>query len=648
MNTRLKKVFLFLLFLINSLFSDAQYYDWARYFGQATAFSIKHDNAYNLYTCGFFEHTIDFNPFGTSMTLTAQGIGDIFVIKHNALGAVDWVKTMGAPGSGASAIALSLDIQKNIILTGYFSDSVDFDPGAGTYFLHAYYPVNNFFIEKLDSNGNFLWAKTYKVHSLSNGSPLVTDAVGNIYVSGFLTDTVNFNPGGSGGQAFSNGMYYNFILKLDALGNFRWVDITGGYGGCQANSIAIDNEANIYTTGTFGDTIDFDPGIGTYFLGPNKSIFLQKLDSAGHLVWAKAFGGNSGEGMACDIDNSGNCLVTGYNLVGGDFDPGPDSLIFPLRGMFTLKFSNSGNLIWGNYIHDAEILEPHSITHDAYNNVYRTGYFDNFGIDFDPSTTGVYQLPFNGDGGAGSGAGDIFIDKLDSNGNFKWARDIGGTEDDMGYGIITGENESVTICGNFTGEADLDPGAANTHSIAFGSGQDALILKLDTTCPPVTITATGVNLGITSLYSVLPLAPPYCYWVNCITGDTVGYGVDLMNYTATVNGTYALIFQNDFCTTKSNCVAVSSVDVNDLPKHLEIIKVYHMPATNQVTIVWNTTIQITAISVYNTIGQKFEVPYQIRSAKMMVDCSKLLAGNYIIAITGINGEVVTKQITVNQ
>jgi hypothetical protein len=93
----------------------------------------------------------------------------------------------------------------------------------------------------------------------------------------------------------------------------------------QRHAIALDASGNVYTTGFFQDTADFNPGPGTFDLiseGPND-IFVSKLSSNGDFVWAKAMGGISGEyGKGISVDTSGNAHITGYFQGTVDFDPG--------------------------------------------------------------------------------------------------------------------------------------------------------------------------------------------------------------------------------------------------------------------------------------------------------------------------------------
>ena len=124
------------------------------------------------------------------------------------------------------------------------------------------------------------------------GNSIVLDGSGNVYTTGFFEAAVDFDPGVGVANLTSTGAWDVFINKLDASGNFLWAKKLGGVGNDVAYSIALDGSGNIYTTGFFEGTADFDPGIGVVNLtsAGGWGIFISKLDASGNFLWAKQLG----------------------------------------------------------------------------------------------------------------------------------------------------------------------------------------------------------------------------------------------------------------------------------------------------------------------------------------------------------------------
>ncbi len=77
------------------------------------------------------------------------------------------------------------------------------------------------------------------------------------------------------------------MSKLDNSGKFVWARRMGGSSDDESSGVAVDGQGNIYTTGFFVSTVDFDPGAGTFNLtSAGRDVFVWKLDNNGKFVWA--------------------------------------------------------------------------------------------------------------------------------------------------------------------------------------------------------------------------------------------------------------------------------------------------------------------------------------------------------------------------
>ncbi|HCQ16578.1 MAG TPA: hypothetical protein DIU20_09965, partial [Cryomorphaceae bacterium] len=353
----------------------------------------------------------------------------------------------------------------------------DFDPGTATFNLTST-GFSDVFISKLDPAGNFIWAKKLGGTGYDGSRSITTDAFGNVYTTGFFQGTVDFDPGTATFNLTSAGFSDAFISKLDTAGNFVWAKKWGGVENDQAFSITTDASGNVYTTGYFQGTVDFDPATATFNLtsAGKSDVFISKLDTAGNFVWAKKWGGvEDDQTFSITTDASGNVYTTGYFQGTVDFDPATATFNLTSAGFsdaFISKLDTAGNFMWAKRLGGAEGVQAWSITTDASGNVYTTGFFRGT-CDFDPGT-GTFNL-------ISAGVMDVFISKLDTAGNFVWAKQLGGTHHDIGTSITTDASGNVYTTGSFEADTvDFDPGAGTYNLISAGL-IDVFISKLDAT-----------------------------------------------------------------------------------------------------------------------------------------------------------------------
>ena len=247
--------------------------------------SIAVDVNGNVYTTGYFQGTVDFDPGPGIYNLTSSGGNNIFVSKLDASGNFLWAKQMGSGGGGAQSYSIAVDASGNVYTTGGFFLTADFDPGLGIYNLAAIGGGEDIFISKLDASGNFVWAKQLSGADFELGYSIAVDASGNVFTTGGFLGTVDFDPGSGTYNLTSAGSWDIFVSKLDASGNFVWAKRLGGTSQDDCNSIAIDANGNSYTPGSFSGTADFDPGTGTFnltALSGASNTFVSKLDASGN------------------------------------------------------------------------------------------------------------------------------------------------------------------------------------------------------------------------------------------------------------------------------------------------------------------------------------------------------------------------------
>lgn len=338
---------------------------------------------------------------------------------------------------------------------------------------------------------NFEWAKSIGSTGTEQSYAIETDSNGNVYTVGGFSGIVDFDPGL--GTTFANSINGStFITKFDSSGNFIWVktlNVSEDTGFGTGNLIAIDSVNNIYLTGEFSGTIDFDPSGNVYnatCIG-NKNGFVLKLNSSGDFIWVKTFTGSSSSdisfGKAIALDPLGNIFIALPFQGIIDFDPGIN--VFNLNSSSTshkfciIKLDNFGNFIWASQIiEQAGYMSVNSITSDSFGNIIMTGLFNDV-VDFDPGPN-TYNL-------SSQYHNEVFISKLDSSGNFIWAKRLGGTFSqgagpyNSGECVKTDGFNNIYVSGYFKGNIDFDPGPSTyfLNQITGNYTTSGFILKLD-------------------------------------------------------------------------------------------------------------------------------------------------------------------------
>lgn len=396
-----------------------------------------------------------------------------FNTSHGQAPTFEWAKGMG-DANYQYGFGLAEDSNGDVLTIGYFQGTVDFDPNAGVTNLTSQggYDI---YAQKLDANGNLLWAKSVGGTNSDYGYAVTTDNSNNVYLSGRFGGTVDFDPGTGVFNLVSAGGNEIFILKLDASGNFVWAKNMGGTGSDYGRGIALDALGNVYVTGYFSGTADFDPGVGVSNLtsAGNDDIFVSKLDNSGNFVWAKRMGSTSADrAYGITFDPAGFIYTTGIFLNAVDFDPGVGTTTLTSNGgadIYIQKLDTDGNFIWARHMGSAGNDYGYGIAVDPSSNVVSTGYFVGT-ADFE---TGAGTTNLNS-----IGSTDIFVQKLDQSGNLTWAQQMGGTSGDVGNSITTDAVGNIYTTGFFYSTTDFDPGPGTANLSSLGIA-DAFIHKLD-------------------------------------------------------------------------------------------------------------------------------------------------------------------------
>ncbi|MBK6329707.1 MAG: SBBP repeat-containing protein [Bacteroidetes bacterium] len=384
-----------------------------------------------------------------------------------------WAKCYGASQVDYFT-ATAVDNSGNVYASGEFSTTVDIDPSPNVLNITSFNNSIDFFIMKLDTFGNLIWVKQFGTEGVEISMRITTDLSANIYLIGHYTsDSLDCDPGPGTSFVYNTGNFKDIVvIKLDSSGNFIWGRSMGSPTKDEIPyDIEVDVYGNVYSTGIFGATADFDPSMSFYNLtavGPNDA-FISKLDVNGNFVWAKQIGGAVGgdKGSSIKVDINSNVLITGLVNSIADLDPGPGVVNFGGSGicMFVISLNSNGDYVWGKSILRSN---SNSMDIDFSGNIYITGIF-NDSADMDPGPN-IYNVF--------AGGQSAYILKLNTTGDFIWARTLIDTIFIEPRWLVTGNNGEVYTMGTFLDYIDLDPGQFN-YALASSGNWDIYMSALD-------------------------------------------------------------------------------------------------------------------------------------------------------------------------
>ena len=450
----MKKTFIFFILVLCSVALFAQNVDWlwAKKAGGTSydsSSSIAVDANGNSYITGYFYGSA---TFGTT-TLTSSGGSDIFVAKLDINGNWLWAKKAGGTDFDFGN-SIAVDANGNSYVTGYFSGSANFGTTTLTSSSEYYTEI---YVAKLDINGNWLWANKAGGTGWDYGYGIAVDANGNSYVTGAFAESAIFGTT----TLTSSGGSDIFVAKLDSSGNWLWAKQAGGTDYDDGYGIVVDINGNSYVTGIFYSS-NCSFGSTTLTSSGGSDIFVAKLDINGNWLWAKQAGGTSGDsGNGIAVDANGNSYITGGFKESATF--GTTTLTssgYYDYDIFVTKLDIDGNWLWAKQAGGTGDEGSNSIAVDANGNSYITSGFEE-SVNFGTTTL------------TSSGYLDIFVAKIDHNGNWLWAKQAGGAIDDCGYGIALDANGNSYVTGFFMESANF-----GTTTLTSSGDRDIFVAKL--------------------------------------------------------------------------------------------------------------------------------------------------------------------------
>jgi hypothetical protein len=382
---------------------------------------------------------------------------------------------------------MQVDAAGNIHLVGFFKETADFDPGSGTTNLVSA-GGDDLFFAKYDASGNLVFARGMGGAGDDRCLGLALDAAGNIHLSGFFRETVDFDPGSGTVSLTSAGGSDIFFAKYNSSGNLLFAKHMGSSQTSVFNEgaygITVDATGNIYITGCFLDATDFDPGPGTTtltaFVPGVEDLFLAKYDPNGNYIFAVKDGNSSADiGYRVQVDAAGNLFVAGLTS----------------SNIYLRKFGPAGNGLSGVVVGSASFDVVHDLALDAAGNVFITGEMTG-AADFSQNVQAYTVISL-------MGSRDAFVAKYSNAMILEFAYSIGGGNTDIGYGIATGPGGQVYLTGTFTTTTSVDL-HNGTNTLQPSSNEDVFFARYTDCVPQLPVSfreGSSINRGFTRIIS---------------------------------------------------------------------------------------------------------------------------------------------------
>ena len=441
MKTFYVSIFVCLALAINPFTTNAQGWQWAKSggnigweFGQV----VTVDKVGNTYLFGAFNSpTITFDTFTLVNSTWDTGNFDLFIVKFNIFGSVEWAKTIGGRG-GEYPATLTLDATGNIYISGTFI-------GPGINFWDTLinnsdttFNSNDIFFAKYSPNGDYIWARGARGSNYDWVYSAATDSVGNTYLCGeFYSKTLSFGPLALNNTTTTDSFDDLYVVKYDSSGTPVWALRQGGTGSDQAISLGLDGCGHLYVATNFSSS-HFFIGTTSMDISPYGRNYIEKMDLNGNVLWAKSPSDTCNYWVPyIAVSPTGNIYMHG-EFDYGDLAMGHDTLVsYGSSDIFVAKMDSSGNVDWARNIGGIQDEYPTCLKIDRDENVFIGGSYQ--------STTLNFQSFFI----ENNGVHNIYLAKLDSSGNELWAINAGGTYQDYAYSIALDTSKNIYMTGEF-------------------------------------------------------------------------------------------------------------------------------------------------------------------------------------------------------
>jgi hypothetical protein len=617
---------------------------WSTYYGTAAedvAKSITKDTSGKLYIAGYTFSTSGLASNGAFRSTNAGGY-DAFIAGFDTSGQRLWGTYFGGEGDdgGYGPVALHCDRFNNIYICGQTNSATGIATvGAYQTALFAGIGDQDAFIARFSTAGVLQWGTYYGGNFGDAAYKVTNDSTGNIYLTGITNSTSGI---ATTGQTINGGGNDAFLVKFNAAGNRIWATYLGGNQDDYGFGLAIDQQNNIYVSGTTVSTTGLvtTAAYQTTYGGGYQDGLLAKFSNTGSLQWATYYGGAS-EDAATNVYCASNGGIYICGFTGSTGMATTDGLQNSLGGSydgFISRFSNTGSLVWGSYIGGADADEADAIAGDDQTNLYIIGITSSAtGM----ATTGAWQA-LNG-----GGDNDGFLMRI------KDCTPPGKPDSISGPAIVCAGTSNAYLAATATNATsylwtlpDAWTGNSTSPAITIANNGNNGTIKVvavnncsisDTAILAITVSPLPATPQVVQNGVILSTTQVYTAYQWLLNGQPIP-GATTQDYTPNGTGSYAVIvFNNAGCSDTSSTFGFTTA-TNDILKAFGIT-LFPNPTCDVLHI---TTTQKINVSLYSIAGQLMHQDL-LRIGTNQLLLRGLAAGIYNLRFSDISGRKIGSQ-----
>ncbi|TCK67970.1 hypothetical protein DFQ05_1754 [Winogradskyella wandonensis] len=360
---------------------------------------------------------------------------DYWVLKFNAQDTLEWQKTYGGSEDDRGRKIIQTQDGGFAILGTSQSNDGDVSGNNG---------AQDYWISKLDSQGNISWQKSFGFQGNDSGISLIQTSDLGYLMTGVLDVTASGGQGNTSRSTFRHAGGDYWAVKINETGDLQWSRYFGGNFTDTAEGVAeTDDGGFIIAGGSDSEDTDISNNKGTY------DFWIVKINANGDLIWEKSFGGNEiDEARAIVKATDGNFVIVG-DTRSSDGDVSGNN---GAADLWLIKISSEGNLIWEKTLGGTsfDVARDISITRD--NSFLLAG----------------SSRSSDGDVSENKGQNDAWALKVNANGDLLWEVSVGGSNIDFAYGVTELNDQSVITVGDTSSnEGDIEENKGFTDLLIF-------------------------------------------------------------------------------------------------------------------------------------------------------------------------------------